>query len=220
MVPFPKDLNFIGRTDVLEAMQERFRNECNVALAGIGGVGKSQIAIHYCYSYQVQFPQRHVFWIHAGSTTRIDEGYRNIARGLSLPGWREPATDIHQVVDDWLLSVDNGPWLLVVDSADDMSVFFAAEPDIPGTKPQPITVFLRRIAQSSHGSLIITTRDKRLGRRLLNGSQPVEVPLMNDEDAKQLLRARGAGSSPAEVDTQALRLGEHEFSIGHLEDLF
>ena len=165
---------------------------------------KSQIAIHYCYSYQVQYPQRHVFWIHAGSTTRIDEGYRNIARGLSLPGWREPATDIHQIVDDWLLSVDNGPWLLVVDSADDMSVFFATESGIPGTKLQPITILLRRVAQSSHGSLIITTRDKRLGRRLLNGSHPVEVPLMNDEDAKQLLRARGAGSSSTEVDTQAL----------------
>lgn len=152
----------------------------------------------------MQYPQRHVFWIHAGSTARVDEEYRNIARALSLPGWREPSTDVRQIVDDWLLSVDHGPWLLVIDSADDMSVFFASESDVPGTKPQPITVLLRRIAQTAHGSLVITTRDKRLGRRLLNGSQPIEVPLMDDEDAKQLLRARGAGSRPTDVDAQAL----------------
>lgn len=152
----------------------------------------------------MQYPQRHVLWIHAGSTTRIDQGYRNVARALSLPGWREPSTDIHQIVDDWLLSPEHGPWLLVVDSADDMTVFHASEEGTHGTKPRPITVLLRRLAQTSHGSLVITTRDKRLGRRLLNGSQPVEVPLMNDDDAKQLLRARGAGSSSTDVDAQAL----------------
>ena len=43
MVPFPKDLNFVGRTDVLKAMQERFRDEGNVALAGIGGVGSVSV---------------------------------------------------------------------------------------------------------------------------------------------------------------------------------
>ena len=39
MVPFPKDSSFIGRKDVLEAMEERFRDPGHVALAGIGGVG-------------------------------------------------------------------------------------------------------------------------------------------------------------------------------------
>lgn len=39
MVPFPKDSTFVGRAGVLEAMRERFRDEGNVALAGIGGVG-------------------------------------------------------------------------------------------------------------------------------------------------------------------------------------
>lgn len=39
MVPFPKDSTFVGREGVLKAMRERFRDEGNVALAGIGGVG-------------------------------------------------------------------------------------------------------------------------------------------------------------------------------------
>ena len=112
--------------------------------------------------------------------------------------------NIRQIVDDWLLSMDKGQWLLVVDSADDMSVFFRPDSDTQGAKPQPIAVLLRQITLNSHGSLIITTRDKRLGRRLANGSQPIEVLPMDDGDAKQLLRARGAGPSPTEADVQTL----------------
>lgn len=39
MVPFPRDINFVGRNDILRAIDERFREHSCVALTGLGGIG-------------------------------------------------------------------------------------------------------------------------------------------------------------------------------------
>ena len=39
IMPFDRDKGFIGREDILQEIEGRFKNQCRVALAGIGGVG-------------------------------------------------------------------------------------------------------------------------------------------------------------------------------------
>jgi hypothetical protein len=39
IMPFDRDQNFVGREDILQEMESRFKNQRRVALAGIGGVG-------------------------------------------------------------------------------------------------------------------------------------------------------------------------------------
>jgi hypothetical protein len=39
IMPFDRDLNFVGREDILQEIESRFKNQRRVALAGIGGVG-------------------------------------------------------------------------------------------------------------------------------------------------------------------------------------
>jgi hypothetical protein len=39
IMPFDRDQNFVGRTQILQDIEDRFKNQRRVALAGIGGVG-------------------------------------------------------------------------------------------------------------------------------------------------------------------------------------
>jgi hypothetical protein len=57
--------------------------------------------------------------VHCGSVARFDQGYKEIARRLKIPGTQDPETNIVEIVFDWLSDEDNGPWLLVLDNADD-----------------------------------------------------------------------------------------------------
>ena len=92
----------------------------------------------------------------------------------------------------------------MVDSADDMSVFYESQSDTETPEPKAITVSLRRLTVDGSGSVIFTTRDMRLGQRLTDGSHPIVVRPMNNDDAKQLLRARGAGPTPSDDNAQVL----------------
>jgi hypothetical protein len=65
-----------------------------------------------------------VFWVHGSSIARFDQAYNEIARKLQLPGLGDPNVDIRRAVSEWLSDGENGPWLFVLDNADDQEVLF------------------------------------------------------------------------------------------------
>jgi hypothetical protein len=67
-----------------------------------------------------------VFWVHAGTQARIEEGFRTIADTVKLPGRNQPKADILQLVYSWLSNERNGRWIIILDSADDRDVFYRA----------------------------------------------------------------------------------------------
>lgn len=149
---------------------------------------KSQIAIEYCYRWHNQHPQGHVFWTHASNQARLDQAYKGIAKKLRLPGCNDPETDIFEIVFEWLCDEDHGPWLLVLDNADDIETFSNPMSNallVKGRSPTPLLKFLPR---SPNGSMIITTRDKRIGDRLADRAKTITVPLMMSQEADNLLR--------------------------------
>ncbi|KAH8585526.1 hypothetical protein B0O99DRAFT_646755 [Bisporella sp. PMI_857] len=103
MVPFQRDPKYLRRPAIMEEIASRFKNQCQVALAGLGGVGKSQVAIEYCYLFRDENPHAHVFWIYAGTTSRFEQGYQEMARRLTLLGWDDPKVDTLKLVYEWLL---------------------------------------------------------------------------------------------------------------------
>ena len=64
-----------------------------------------------------------MFWVHASSTARIEEGYRRIAEAANLSGWEDPKVDILRLVRAWLRDESNGRWIMIVDNADDLNQF-------------------------------------------------------------------------------------------------
>ena len=63
-----------------------------------------------------------MFWVHASSKARIEEGYKRIAEAIKLSGWDDSKVDILQLVRAWLCDESNGRWVMIVDNADDLNL--------------------------------------------------------------------------------------------------
>ena len=55
-----------------------------------GGGRKSQLAIEYSYQVRESSLDMWVFWVHASSAARFEEGYRGIAERVKIAGWDNP----------------------------------------------------------------------------------------------------------------------------------
>ncbi|KAK4206181.1 hypothetical protein QBC37DRAFT_142358 [Rhypophila decipiens] len=126
-IPFSRDPYFVNRGDILEQIDRRFSEPAaRVALVGLGGVGKSQLAIEYAHRIARGRPETWVFWVHAGTQARVEEGFRTIADTVKVPGRNQLKVDIPQLVYSWLSNERNGRWIMILDSADDSDVFYNA----------------------------------------------------------------------------------------------
>lgn len=169
---------------------------------GLGGVGKSQLAIEHCYRTSDIAAQKNepiwVFWIHAETQARVEEDLRFIADTVKLSGRKHPKADIPQLVQQWLRNRENGRWLLVLDNADEASVRFNVDHDPTGATPQDgqdraLSTYL---PQDSHGSILTTARNKDVARKLTgNYDAIIEVDPMDKDHALELL-SKKAGKQP------------------------
>ncbi|KAI8633501.1 P-loop containing nucleoside triphosphate hydrolase protein [Xylariaceae sp. FL1651] len=131
-IPFRRDNDFVERKYLLDRIQRACSAPgSRAALVGLGGVGKSQLAIEHAYRVKDEFTRESkeiwVFWIHAETQARVEEGFKSIADTVKIPGRNQPTADIPQLVYQWLQNERNGRWLMVLDSADDINVFYETE---------------------------------------------------------------------------------------------
>ncbi|KAK4148826.1 kinesin light chain [Chaetomidium leptoderma] len=190
---FSRDPDFVNRGGILDQIGQRCSEPAGrVALVGLGGVGKSQLAIEYAHRIAAGQPDTWVFWVHAGTKVRVEEGFRMIADAVKLPGRNQPKANIPQLVYGWLSNERNGRWIMILDSADDRDVFYGpTSGDTYNGRP-----FATYIPQSRNGSVIITTRNKDLAFRLTGRHQNmIEVGPMEQADAITLLEKK-LGSLP------------------------
>ncbi|KAL6714710.1 hypothetical protein ACLMJK_008135 [Lecanora helva] len=235
LVPFDRDYGYIDRAGIIGELDEWLKRQKRVSLAGIGGVGKSQIAIEYCYRYHEKNPAANVFWVHASTLPQIDQSYRQIARKLSLPDWDDLSPNTFQILCDWLSDPEHGPWLMVLDSADDIDLFF--QKPSKGAKPAQQSQISQFIPRSSVGSIIITTRDRRVAERLADRQKPIAVSPMSNAEAEELLRSKLAqelrpeaaplvelvdtlGSLPLAISQAAAFMTENSMEAGDYLDAF
>ncbi|KAH6694360.1 P-loop containing nucleoside triphosphate hydrolase protein [Leptodontidium sp. MPI-SDFR-AT-0119] len=192
-VPIFRDKKFIERRDIFRALELQFSQpNCHnrAVLTGLGGVGKSQIAIEYSYRLRERDPDLWVFWVYASTAERFEGAYRSIAATLDLPGADDPKTNVLGLVSRWLSNTDYGRWLMILDNADDIDVFQKTqEGSSKGCGPNlPLSSY---IPQSISGSVLITTRDRRATSWLGTGyTSVIPVNLMTVEEADRLLLAK------------------------------
>jgi hypothetical protein len=134
-----------------------------------------------------------VFWVHGSNKVRFEEGYRKIADAVGLPGRDKPNVNILQLVQTWLCNEAKGKWLMILDNADDGSVFFRSdgEQSIIGnstysdTKDNLLSTFL---PNSNNGAIVVTTRDRDAAFRFTGRNQDIiRVEPMRKTDALKLL---------------------------------
>ncbi|KAL8816805.1 MAG: hypothetical protein Q9223_004247 [Gallowayella weberi] len=113
----------------------------------------------------------------------VDQAYKHIAKKLNLPGWDDLSLNTFELVSEWLSR--HGRWLLILDNADDIDLFFG--PPALSERHKQMHQYLPRY---DDGSTIITSRDKRVAYRLSDREDPILVENMSTDDAGALLRSR------------------------------
>ncbi|KAG9242074.1 hypothetical protein BJ878DRAFT_544615 [Calycina marina] len=111
------------------------------ALYGMGGVGKTQIALQFANKHRGLYDT--VLWISADTSISMGQSFRDIAQHLSLIKTEEEKQDAVAAtmkVKTWLRET-RSTWLLIFDNADDLEILRQAWPG------------------DSRGSVLITTRD-------------------------------------------------------------
>ncbi|KAL8841282.1 MAG: hypothetical protein Q9176_003375 [Flavoplaca citrina] len=190
IVPFARDEHFIGRSSSLQSITKSFESQNRVAIAGMGGVGKSQIAIEYCYRYKEAKPDAHVFWVYGGSIARFYQAYKRIAQQLDLPGWDDPEGSILELVSSWLSSTQD-VYLLVIDNADNIEHWWPGKYKSGASLDDPSKDLSKYLPSEREDSyLLITTRDNRVASRLARTGKPIPVQPMSEVEASSLFLSK------------------------------
>ncbi|RKK56450.1 hypothetical protein BFJ69_g17647, partial [Fusarium oxysporum] len=202
-IPFCRDPTFVDRGDILDQISRQCSEQASrVAIVGLGGVGKSQLAIEFAHRFAARSAETWVFWVHASTQARVIEGFKSIADKVKLMGRNRPDVDVLQLVFDWLSNVRNGKWLLVLDSADDSDVLLhsTSGDNDDGRK------LVEYLPQSPNGAILITTRNRDLAFRLTGAYEAIhEIGPMTQEEALKLLENRLGTLSDANIAVKLVR---------------
>jgi hypothetical protein len=162
----PEIEDFVGRKIELRDMKEHLNpytaslRQNVVVLTGLGGVGKTQLAISFAKQNWMEYSA--VFWLNAKSENSLMQDFVAMMAsipGLELPQHRTTTTtsvgedEIVQQVRKWLSKPDNSRWLLILDNYDNTILSQTNDPE---------AYDLRLYFPYRHqGSIIITTRSSR-----------------------------------------------------------
>lgn len=123
-VLFGRNEAFVGHYAILDDLLKCLppaahpQNRQLTVLYGLGGVGKTQIALESAHCVYEAHPDCFIFWVPAIDLTSINVAYRSIGEALGVEGVEDEKADIRKVVHTALVRDDTGPWLLIFDNAD------------------------------------------------------------------------------------------------------
>lgn len=169
---------FIGRESILTEINETFAvvesrarsTPVSLCLTGMGGIGKTQVALEFCRrAYQKRSFQL-IFWIHAQSPGSIMASFDKICQWFGIPA--QETLGRHARTDAALSFLNESvtPYLLVYDNFDDPK----------------FDDFLRYVPSSGSGALLITSRLRETAQ-LVDTS--ISLDVMTKEESLDLLRA-------------------------------
>ncbi|KNB13727.1 hypothetical protein FOXG_20899 [Fusarium oxysporum f. sp. lycopersici 4287] len=179
LVPFLENPLFIGRADVLMNLQSLLfeSNNRKIALVGLGGIGKTQIALQLAYWTKEKKQDYSVFWVPALSHASFEQACVQIMDACDIP-----TTDNNNAVESvrqYLSSKSAGKWLLVVDNADDMQTVMGSIGVEKG--------MYQSLPQSGEGRILFTTRYRKVGVSVA-GRNILEVPAMSPNEARRYFK--------------------------------
>lgn len=188
----PRNKNFTGREELLAALREGIAGKVTAvvpqphALHGLGGVGKTLIAVEYIYRYRHTYDV--VWWIPSDQQFMVKGALADLAPHLGLPS--AAVTGVEEAAKNVLDALRRGQpydkWLLVFDNADQPEDLFDTIPQGPG-------------------HVLITSRNHRWASLV----DPVPVDVFRREESIEFLKKRVRNAITEEdADRLAEQLGD------------
>jgi tetratricopeptide (TPR) repeat protein len=185
-VPHQRNLNFTGREELLRDLRASLTSGQPAALTqaikGLGGVGKTQLAVEYAYRHAAEYQV--VWWMRSEEAATLAADYTALAPALGLPG--ETIADqniVREVVRRWL--EQHQDWLLIFDNAEEPALL---RPYLP---------------QRAKGHILITSRNQSWGSL----ASPLSVHVFEPAEACQFLMERTGQADEAAAAALAEALG-------------
>ncbi|MGI8329943.1 FxSxx-COOH system tetratricopeptide repeat protein [Actinomadura scrupuli] len=186
----PRNKNFTGREELLDKLRAGIVDQVTAvvphALHGLGGVGKTQMAVEYAWRYLADYEL--VWWIPADQSVLVRSTLAALAPNLGLP----PATTTgvedaaNAVLDALRRGEPYSRWLLIFDNAD---------------QPEDINDVVPR----GPGHVLITSRNHRWEGVV----DTVAVDVFSREESVQFLKKRvPRGINVDDADRLADSLGD------------
>ncbi|HEY6797194.1 MAG TPA: FxSxx-COOH system tetratricopeptide repeat protein, partial [Kineosporiaceae bacterium] len=162
----PRNPHFVGRATMLSELRQRLRSEGHMlvvqSLYGLGGVGKTQLAIEYVHRFAADYTL--VWWLDAEQPILVGGQLAALAARLGLSDGGLTEQTVRNVMDMLRRRQD---WLLIFDNAQ---------------RPQDVTPYL----PGGTGHILITSRQPGFGA--LGGR--MEVDVLQRPETVALLRRR------------------------------
>ncbi|KOU60413.1 ATP-binding protein [Streptomyces sp. MMG1533] len=174
--------HFTGRENQIALVRDGLLGgRRTVALHGLGGIGKTQIALEYAHRFASQYDT--VWWIDAEQADQILVRYSELAGRLGVAKPDGGAEHNARTLLEHLRTQDR--WLIVLDNADDPQSFEGLIPSGPG-------------------HVLITSRNPGWSDRV----HDLNLGVFARSDSLAYLTARIAGVAPEQADGLADDLGD------------
>ena len=174
-IPHARNPNFTGRDGLLQELRTSLTSRGTAAIvpiAGLGGAGKTQLALEYAYRHTADYDI--VWWVRAEEPVTLTADYARLATELGLPE-RDLADQqaTAAAVRSWL--GHHSGWLLILDNA--------SHPDDCRDHLPP----------GAAGHVLITSRDPNWG----SVAKPLKLPVLPRAEAVEFLQKRCGRDEPA-----------------------
>ena len=197
-----RNARFTGRAEVLHDLRARMRlqragaQRQPVALLGLGGMGKTQLALEYAYRYKSEYDV--IWWVESGQALFIDTAMNDLGEQLTREygiqvgsGAGATAQEVARAVVRVLGRGDPVErWLLILDDAND-----------------PLAV--KGFIPSGAGHVLITSRDRRWEQH----ADPFDVDVFKRAESIDHLSQRVPNISPSDADRLADAVGDLPLAV-------
>jgi tetratricopeptide (TPR) repeat protein len=179
-IPFLPNRSFVGRKSELDVLTQRLiaeRTCYKMSVVGLGGTGKTQVALQFAYMVKERWPDISIFWMPALSIESFEQACAEVMRQLGTPEAGSGEDDAKEQFQRHLGTARAGKWLLIVDNADDADIVLSS------ARSKGIVDYLPR---SEEGVTLFTTRTLEVAGEL-TGSDVLELGAMDRQDATTFL---------------------------------
>ncbi|KAI1334196.1 P-loop containing nucleoside triphosphate hydrolase protein [Xylariaceae sp. FL0016] len=202
----PEIQHFVSREEELAKIRRALNSDGSrriVTLHGLGGIGKTQIAVAYAKRYRNEYSA--IFWLNIKDEASIQQSFTKVARQilqqhpnasrLSTLDLQQNHEEVVEAVKAWLSLPGNTRWLLVYDNYDN--------PRLAGRTDDTAIDVEHFLPTAYQGSMIITTRSSQVSlgetiriRKLETIEDGLQIllttsgrdSLHDDDDARRLVK--------------------------------
>ncbi|KPM52418.1 tetratricopeptide repeat protein [Frankia sp. CcI49] len=187
-----RNKNFTGRESQLTELRRRIASDEGEvtavlphALQGLGGVGKTHLAIEYAYRYQAHYDL--IWWIPADQPVLVRSTLASLAPrlGLSEGGLLRIDDSVAAVLEALRRGTPYRRWLLIFDNAD--------QPEL-----------IRGLMPHGPGHVLVTSRN----RRWQSIVDTIEVDVFDRRESLEFLHRRVPGIAKVDANSLAEALGD------------